>query len=188
MDWTVHIKIILTRLWGFLVIFLYLVCFFLRSSLLWELRDNGVVKKFAILSLNLGYLYFLISEKFRVPGNSIVLCPELYITVLAYTSILNPEVPQVCVKSLCIFSLVFGISCKKRIFKPAFQTHKHEEKAKDHYIVGHFKVMLHGTIRNDNNFHFKRFQHCSNVWTLCCARNRHWKLTCVNFFKNNWSN
>ena len=45
-------------------------------------------------------IYFSISEQFRVPGNSIVLSPELYITVLAYTSILNPEVPQVCVKSV----------------------------------------------------------------------------------------
>ena len=46
------------------------------------------------------YVYFYISEQFCVPGNSIVLSPELYITVLAYTSILNPEVPQVCVKSV----------------------------------------------------------------------------------------
>ena len=45
-------------------------------------------------------IYFSTFEQFRVPGNSIVLSPELYITVLAYTSILNPEVPQVCVKSV----------------------------------------------------------------------------------------
>lgn len=37
---------------------------------------------------------------FSVPGNTIVLRPELYITVLAYTSNLDPEVPQA---SLFIF-------------------------------------------------------------------------------------
>ena len=36
-----------------------------------------------------------VSKQFSVPGNNIVLSPELYITVLAYTSILNPEAPQV---------------------------------------------------------------------------------------------
>ena len=45
-----YIKI-LTWLQGFLVIFPYLVCLSLCSSLFWELRDNGVVKKFAILTL-----------------------------------------------------------------------------------------------------------------------------------------
>lgn len=33
--------------------------------------------------------------QFSVPGNDVVLRPELYITVLAYTSILSPETPQV---------------------------------------------------------------------------------------------
>ena len=41
---------ILTWLQGFLVIFLYLVCFFLRSGLFEELRDNGVVKSLKTLS------------------------------------------------------------------------------------------------------------------------------------------
>ena len=36
-----------------------------------------------------------------------MLSPELYITVLAYTSILNPEVPQVCVKSLYVYLVWF---------------------------------------------------------------------------------
>ena len=35
---------ILTWLWGFLVIFLYLAWFSLRSSLFWKLLNNGVVK------------------------------------------------------------------------------------------------------------------------------------------------
>ena len=38
-----YIKI-LTSLWGFLVIFLYLAWFSLRSSLFWKLLNNGVVK------------------------------------------------------------------------------------------------------------------------------------------------
>ena len=38
-----YIKI-LTWLWGFLVIFLYLAWFSLRSSLFWKLLNNGVVK------------------------------------------------------------------------------------------------------------------------------------------------
>ena len=46
-----YIKI-LTRLRGFLVIFLYILfCILCVQSLLWKLWDNGVVKKFAILSL-----------------------------------------------------------------------------------------------------------------------------------------
>ena len=49
---------ILTWLQGFLVIFLYLVCFFLRSGLFEELRDNGVVKSLKTLSylLSLGVM------------------------------------------------------------------------------------------------------------------------------------
>lgn len=39
---------------------------------------------------------------FSVDGNSIVLSPELYITVLAYTSILNPEAPQVLVQGCLV--------------------------------------------------------------------------------------
>ena len=45
-----YIKI-LTWLRGFLVIFLYLVWCSLCSNLFWELLDNGVVKKIAILTL-----------------------------------------------------------------------------------------------------------------------------------------
>lgn len=40
-------------------------------------------------------IIIFVSKQFSVPGNNIVLSPELYITVLAYTSILNPEAPQV---------------------------------------------------------------------------------------------
>ena len=52
-----YIKI-LTSLRGFLVIFLYLVCFFLRSGLFEELRDNGVMKSLKNLSypLSLGVM------------------------------------------------------------------------------------------------------------------------------------
>lgn len=39
---------------------------------------------------------------FSVPGNNIVLSPELYITVLAYTSILNPEAPQVLIQGCLV--------------------------------------------------------------------------------------
>ena len=42
---------IVTRLRGFLVIFLYFFGFSVRSSSFWESRDNGVVKKFAMLTL-----------------------------------------------------------------------------------------------------------------------------------------
>ena len=48
LQWRIaHVRCIkiLTWLWGFLVIFLYLVWFSLCSILFWELRDNGVVKK-----------------------------------------------------------------------------------------------------------------------------------------------
>ena len=73
--------------------------FFVLKSLLGIARQWSC-DKFAILSLKSRISIFFISEQFCVPGNSIVLSPELYITVLAYTSILNPEVPQVCVKSV----------------------------------------------------------------------------------------
>ncbi|XP_048580524.1 KICSTOR complex protein SZT2 isoform X3 [Nematostella vectensis] len=39
---------------------------------------------------------------FSVPGNSIVLCPELHITVLAYTSILSPEAPQIILQGCLV--------------------------------------------------------------------------------------
>ena len=50
-----YIKI-LTWLRGFLVIFLYLVWFSLRSSLFWKFLDNGVVKNLQFWPLNLGVM------------------------------------------------------------------------------------------------------------------------------------
>ena len=52
-------------------------------------------------------IIIFVSKQFSVPGNNIVLSPELYITVLAYTSILNPEAPQVSLLVRCgtIFTL-----------------------------------------------------------------------------------
>ena len=48
------------------------------------------------LKLRRKFLQLLIFYfQFSVPGSGIILSPELYITVLAYTSILNPEAPQV---------------------------------------------------------------------------------------------
>lgn len=47
------------------------------------------------------FFCFFFPLQFSVDGNSIVLSPELYITVLAYTSILNPEAPQVSFICCC---------------------------------------------------------------------------------------
>ena len=49
----------------------------------------------SLFYLRESFKFFFFSLQFFVDGNSIVLSPELYITVLAYTSILNPEAPQV---------------------------------------------------------------------------------------------
>lgn len=45
-------------------------------------------------------------KQFSVPGNNIVLSPELYITVLAYTSILNPEASQVSLLTYVLYILL----------------------------------------------------------------------------------
>lgn len=47
-----------------------------------------------------------VSKQFSVPGNNIVLSPELYITVLAYTSILNPEASQVNLLTCILYILL----------------------------------------------------------------------------------
>ncbi|XP_020912267.1 KICSTOR complex protein SZT2 isoform X2 [Exaiptasia diaphana] len=39
---------------------------------------------------------------FSVPGNDVILRPELYITVLAYTSILSPETPQILIQGVLV--------------------------------------------------------------------------------------
>ena len=54
-----------------------------------------------LLKWKIKWLFGIFSSQFSVPGNNIVLSPELFITVLAYTSILNPEAPQVSLLDIC---------------------------------------------------------------------------------------
>ena len=73
--------------------------------------EYRVVQHFHYLYIELGYLsvefvflLFILVLQFSVPGNNILLTPELYISVLAYTSILNPETPQVSREDLDMMS------------------------------------------------------------------------------------